>query len=125
MKAEATGFKALEQSDLKLDANQVMNQGTLTLQVGQNTEVVTVQAEVPLVETSTAQKSFVISSRQVTEMSRAARPDGWGAYFYLGRAKLQQDKVGEAVVLLERAVKLNPEDLRRSINSRGPCSRGS
>ena len=54
---------------MKLDANQIMNLGTLSMQVGQTTESITVAAEVPLVETSTSQKSFVISSRQVTELS--------------------------------------------------------
>ncbi|HYP08504.1 MAG TPA: tetratricopeptide repeat protein, partial [Bryobacteraceae bacterium] len=44
------------------------------------------------------------------EISRAARPDGWGAYFYLGRAKLQRDDAKSAVALLEKAAELNPDD---------------
>lgn len=71
--AEVSGFKKLERTGLKLDANQIMNLGTVSMQVGQTTESVTVVAEVPLVETSTSQKSFVISSRQVTELSLNGR----------------------------------------------------
>lgn len=44
------------------------------------------------------------------EISRTARPDGWGAYFYLGRAKLQRDQPVAAVALLEKAAELNPDD---------------
>jgi len=39
-----------------------------------------------------------------------ARPDGWGAYFYLGRAKLQSNDAIAAVALLEKASELNPDD---------------
>src|SRR5689334_9545696 len=73
IKTEVTGFKAIERTDLKLDANQIMDLGQITLTVGQTAESITVEAEVPLVETSTAQKSFVISSRQVTEQSLNGR----------------------------------------------------
>jgi tetratricopeptide (TPR) repeat protein len=44
------------------------------------------------------------------EVSRQARPDGWGAYFYLGRAKLQTGDGEAAVKLLERANELNRDD---------------
>ncbi|MBC7925249.1 MAG: carboxypeptidase regulatory-like domain-containing protein, partial [Bryobacteraceae bacterium] len=73
VKSEVPGFKALERTDLKLDQTQIMNLGVLSLQVGQSTESVTVEAIVPLVETSTSQKSYTISSRQVTELSLNGR----------------------------------------------------
>jgi outer membrane receptor protein involved in Fe transport len=73
VKFEAAGFKGLDRTELKLDANQIMNLGTLSMTIGQTTESITVAAEVPLVETSTSQKSFVISSRQVTELSLNGR----------------------------------------------------
>ena len=73
IKVEATGFKAVERTDVTLDQNQIMNLGSLTAEVGQASESVTVEALVPLVETSTAQKSFVISSRQVTELALNGR----------------------------------------------------
>ena len=44
------------------------------------------------------------------EIARAARPDGWGAYFYLGRAKLQRNDPTAAVKLLDKANELNPDD---------------
>ncbi|HYI93424.1 MAG TPA: Plug domain-containing protein [Bryobacteraceae bacterium] len=50
-----------------------MDLGSISLQVGLANESITVEAEVPLVETSTSQKSFVISSRQVTELALNGR----------------------------------------------------
>lgn len=73
VRSEVTGFKALERTGLQLDQNQIMDLGSLTLEVGATTESVTVTAEVPLVETSTANKGFVVSSRQVTELSLNGR----------------------------------------------------
>ena len=64
MKIAAIGFKLYESSNLKLDQQQIMNLGAVGLQVGQLTESVLVEAQAPLVETATAQKSFVISSRK-------------------------------------------------------------
>jgi tetratricopeptide (TPR) repeat protein len=42
------------------------------------------------------------------ELSRAAKPDGWGSYYYLGRAWMQKDQAPKAVPLLEKASTLNP-----------------
>src|SRR5260370_5270786 len=68
IRVEATGFKAFESKDLTLDQNQVMNLGVISLQLGQLTDSISVEAQIPLVETSTSQKSFVISSKEVTEV---------------------------------------------------------
>jgi len=73
LKVEASGFKTSEKKGLVLDPNQIMNLGVLTIDIGQTTESVTVEATVPLVETATANKSFVIDSRQVTELSLNGR----------------------------------------------------
>ncbi|MFN7919851.1 MAG: carboxypeptidase regulatory-like domain-containing protein [Bryobacteraceae bacterium] len=73
LRSEVSGFKALERTGLQLDQNQLMDLGAVALQVGQTSESVTVEAVVPLVETATANKSFVISSRQVTELSLNGR----------------------------------------------------
>lgn len=70
---EMSGFKTLERKGLVLDPNQIMNLGNLTLELGQTVEQVTVEATIPLVETTTANKSFVIDSRQVTELSLNGR----------------------------------------------------
>src|SRR5262249_15643321 len=73
VKAESKGFKALERTGLTLDPNQTMDLGELTLELGQTTEQITVEAQVPLVETSTADKGFVVSGRQVVEQSLNGR----------------------------------------------------
>jgi tetratricopeptide (TPR) repeat protein len=44
------------------------------------------------------------------ERAKMAKPDSWAAYFYLGKAKLRLERPAEAVVLLQRAVQLNPAD---------------
>ena len=68
VKIEAQGFKSYDSSNLKLDQNQIMNLGVIALQVGQISDSISVEAQIPLVETATAQKSFVVSSREVTEL---------------------------------------------------------
>ena len=73
VKAESSGFKALERKGLVLDPYQVMNLGRLTLELGEITQSVTVEAQVPLVETSSALKSFTIDSQQVRELSLNGR----------------------------------------------------
>ncbi len=62
-------FRTLERSNLVLDPNQIMNLGQVTMQVGGVTESVTVTAAAPVIETSTGQKSYVISSEEVNELS--------------------------------------------------------
>jgi hypothetical protein len=68
VKIEAQGFKAYEATNLTLDQNQIMNLGTVALQLGQVTESISVDSTIPLVETATSQKSYVISSKEVTEL---------------------------------------------------------
>jgi len=73
LKAEASGFKTMERKGLVLDAYQIMNLGSVKMEVGGIESTVSVTAEAPLVETATAQKSFVISSQQVTGISTNGR----------------------------------------------------
>ncbi|MDQ2900723.1 MAG: Plug and carboxypeptidase regulatory-like domain-containing protein [Acidobacteriota bacterium] len=73
VRAEAAGFKTLERTGLTLDPNQVMALGQLRLEIGQLTEQVTVESQMPLVETSTADRGFVISSKQVVELALNGR----------------------------------------------------
>lgn len=70
---EAAGFKALERKGLVLDPNQILNLGEVTLQVGTAATTIDVESTIPLVETATANKSFVIDSKQVTELSLNGR----------------------------------------------------
>jgi len=55
-----------------LDAYQIFEPRQCEAEVGEITNTVQVTAEIPLVETATAQKSFVITSSRVT----ASRPTG-------------------------------------------------
>jgi hypothetical protein len=73
VKAESPGMKPLERAGLVLDVNQIMNLGTLGMEVGATSETVVVNAETPQVETTTSNKSFVITSTQVTEISLNGR----------------------------------------------------
>ena len=73
LRAEAPGFKTMERTGLVLDAYQIASLGNLSLEVGGVESTVTVTADVPLVETATSQKSFVISSEQVTGISTNGR----------------------------------------------------
>ncbi|HEV8132314.1 MAG TPA: carboxypeptidase regulatory-like domain-containing protein [Acidobacteriota bacterium] len=74
VRVELTGFKILERKGLVLDPNQKMNLGNLQLQLGEVSETVkVVETQVPLVETATAQKSFVVTSSQITELSLNGR----------------------------------------------------
>ena len=73
LKIEATGFKSLEHKGLVLDAYQILNLGVVKLEVGEISNTVTVTADAPLVESATAQKSFVITSEQVTGVSTNGR----------------------------------------------------
>ncbi|MBO0724370.1 MAG: TonB-dependent receptor [Blastocatellia bacterium] len=73
VQVEAGGFKKLDRKGLVLDAYQILNLGGVKLEVGEITNTVQVTAETPLVETATAQKSFVITSEQVTGVSTNGR----------------------------------------------------
>ncbi|MCC6539575.1 MAG: carboxypeptidase regulatory-like domain-containing protein [Bryobacterales bacterium] len=73
VKVEASGFRPLDRTALTLDQNQIMELGSVGLTLGQTTEAVTVEAVVPLVETSTAQKSYVVDGKQVTQLALNGR----------------------------------------------------
>src|SRR5262245_2528411 len=73
LQVEAAGFKKLERKGLVLDAYQVLNLGSVGLEIGEISNTVQVTAETPLIETATAQKSFVITSQQVTGISTNGR----------------------------------------------------
>jgi hypothetical protein len=70
---ECTGMKKALRPGVVLDVNQILNLGEIRMEVGAASESITVSAEIPQVETRTADKSFVISSTQVTETSLNGR----------------------------------------------------
>ena len=73
LKIQMAGFKTRTSTALQLDQNQNMNLGNVTLEIGSITDAITVEAEVPLVETTTANKSFTLTNKQVTDLSLNGR----------------------------------------------------
>lgn len=71
--AESSGMKKLERTGITLDVNQILNLGALQMSLGSTTEQITVEATSPLVETTTSQKSFTITSGQVLETALNGR----------------------------------------------------
>ena len=66
------GFKNSVRHGMTLDVNQVITLN-MTLQVGQNQEVVDVTSEAPLVDTSSTQLGAVVNNRSVNELPLNAR----------------------------------------------------
>ena len=73
VRVKAKGMKDLERKGIHLDSRQVVGLGELAMAVGGATEILTVEATTPLVETATADHSAVIDSRLVTETSLNGR----------------------------------------------------
>ena len=76
VQVEREGFNKLERKGLVLDPNQQMNLGTITLQIGATSTSVTVEAQVPLVEDATFDKSYVVTAQQISELSLNGRDFG-------------------------------------------------
>ncbi len=66
------GFKKAVRRSVALDVNQVITLN-MTLQLGQNQEVVDVTAEAPLVDTTSTQLGAVVNNRSVNELPLNAR----------------------------------------------------
>lgn len=71
--AESTGMKRMERTGVVLNVNQILNLGEVRLEIGATTDAITVLEERPVIETTTSNKSFVINSKQVTELSLNGR----------------------------------------------------
>ncbi len=69
---DLTGFKNTVRRSISLDVNQVITLN-MTMQVGQNKEVVDVTSEAPLVDTSSTQLGAVVNNRSVNELPLNAR----------------------------------------------------
>ena len=67
MQASQTGFRAEVHSDIELTVGQTQ-EADFTLQVGANTETVTVTGEAPLVDTSTSTVSSLVNQDQVQNL---------------------------------------------------------
>lgn len=70
---ESPGMKHLERTNINLDLNQILNLGSLKMDIGSTSEQITVEATTPLIDTATSQKAFTINSKQVLETSLDGR----------------------------------------------------
>ncbi|HEY3973209.1 MAG TPA: TonB-dependent receptor [Candidatus Sulfotelmatobacter sp.] len=69
---DLTGFKKAVRHGISLDVNQVITLN-MTLQLGENKEVVDVTSEAPLVDTTSTQLGAVVNNRSVNELPLNAR----------------------------------------------------
>ncbi len=70
---EAAGFKKFEQKGVKVFANDRLSLGEVVLSVGALTETVTVEAEAATVQTASAERSGVLTTRQVEDLAENGR----------------------------------------------------
>jgi hypothetical protein len=73
LSVRAAGFKLLEKTDLELTASERLSAGDLALQIGTVTEVVKVTAEATPVQTTSSERSALIDSNQVTNLTTRGR----------------------------------------------------
>ena len=64
-----TGFKRLQQGGIELTANQSLSLGQLKLTVGDVASSMTVQAEVAQIQTTSGERSGVISSEEIRDLT--------------------------------------------------------
>jgi hypothetical protein len=70
---KAKGFKEYRQVDLKLNASQVLSAGTLTLQLGEVSETVTVSAEITPLQSGSSERSGVLDNKQLENLLAIGR----------------------------------------------------
>src|SRR5205814_41960 len=69
----AQGMKEIQKKNIHLDPYQKLDLGQVSTEIGGTNEVISVEAQTPLVETATADHSAVIDSKLVTETSLNGR----------------------------------------------------
>src|SRR5437016_2545489 len=67
--AEHPGFKRYEKSGIELTPNEKLAVGTIQLDVGEVTESITVKAEGPAVQTASGERSGVITSDEIENLT--------------------------------------------------------
>jgi hypothetical protein len=70
---QAPGFKALQKVGLMLNASQNLAAGTFTLQVGEVSQSVTVDADITPLQTSSAERSSVLDNAQMENLPTIGR----------------------------------------------------
>lgn len=73
LKVQASGFKAMEKKDLSLSASERLPAGDIVLQVGSLTERINVTSEVTTVQTASSERSALIDSNQVINLTTRGR----------------------------------------------------
>jgi hypothetical protein len=69
----AAGFKQFDKRDLHLSASERLSAGTLQLEVGAATQTVTVNAEATPVQTQSGERSALLDSRELANLSTPGR----------------------------------------------------
>jgi hypothetical protein len=67
------GFKALERTNLVVNANDKLSTGTLTLEVGQMSEEITVTSRISELQTESGERSFALESEALTNIANNGR----------------------------------------------------
>jgi Carboxypeptidase regulatory-like domain len=70
---EAPGFKKMEQKDVRISANDRVSIGDIVLTVGALNETITVESTASQVQTASAERSGVLTNRQVVELAENGR----------------------------------------------------
>jgi hypothetical protein len=70
---EAAGFKKFEQKDVSVFANDRASLGDIVLTVGALTDTVTVEGQAAAVQTASAERSGVLTTRQVVDLAETGR----------------------------------------------------
>ncbi len=73
LQAALQGFKTLERTNVVVNANDRITTGTLTLEVGQMTEEVSVTSRVTEVQSTSGERSFALESEALTNIAASSR----------------------------------------------------
>ena len=73
LSVEATGFKKMEQKDVRVSANDRVSIGDIVLTVGALSETITVESTASQVQTASAERSGVLTNRQVVDLAATGR----------------------------------------------------
>ena len=68
VRVEMPSFRTLRRSGVAVSPGSIVTVGTLTIDVGGTSEVITVTAEVPLVQTASGERSFTVSTASVANL---------------------------------------------------------
>ena len=66
-------FRTLRRAGIAVSSGSIVALGTITIEVGGTTEVVTVVAETPLVQTASGERSFTVTTESVANLPLAGR----------------------------------------------------